>query len=79
MILPSNKKDLIKKIVEVKEICRVSVGQRAALARTQSLWLQTGRATGARAVDVSSGVETSPGIKDAAKIAAFLAAARDIA
>ena len=50
MILPSNKKDLIKKIVEVKEICRVSVGQRAALARTQSLWLQTGRATGARAL-----------------------------
>ncbi len=36
------------------------------------------RATGARAVDVSSGVETSPGIKDPGKIAAFLTAARAI-
>lgn len=33
------------------------------------------RATGARTVDVSSGVEDSPGRKSAAKIAAFLAAA----
>jgi len=28
--------------------------------------------THARAVDVSSGVETRPGVKDSAKIAAFL-------
>lgn len=34
------------------------------------------KATGAAAVDVSSGVETSPGVKDPAKIAAFIAAAK---
>lgn len=34
------------------------------------------KATGARAVDVSSGVESSPGTKDPAKIAAFVAAAK---
>ena len=32
--------------------------------------------TGARQVDVSSGVENAPGVKDAGRIAAFLAAAR---
>lgn len=33
-------------------------------------------ATGATAVDVSSGVESAPGVKDAAQIARFIAAAR---
>lgn len=34
------------------------------------------RQSGAPAVDVSSGVEASPGVKDAAKVAAFIAAAK---
>jgi phosphoribosylanthranilate isomerase len=42
---------------------------------TQANVAEALRLTGAAAVDVSSGVESAPGIKDTAKIAAFLAAA----
>lgn len=39
---------------------------------------QAVRLTGARQVDVSSGVESAPGVKDAARIAAFVAAAQGV-
>jgi phosphoribosylanthranilate isomerase len=39
---------------------------------------QAVRLTGARQVDVSSGVDAAPGVKDATKIAAFVQAARGV-
>ena len=39
---------------------------------------EAARLTGARQVDVSSGVESAPGVKDAAKIAAFVQAAAGV-
>jgi len=39
---------------------------------------QAVRLTGAQQVDVSSGVEAAPGIKDATRIAAFVQAARGV-
>ena len=36
------------------------------------------RLTGARQVDLASGVELAPGVKDAGMIAAFMAAVRDV-
>jgi len=50
MILPSSKKDLIAKAIDIKETCRASASQRAALARVQNMWIQTGQNTGQRAL-----------------------------
>ena len=44
---------------------------RSTLHQTEGI-----RLTNARQVDVSSGVESAPGVKDAARIAAFVAATR---
>jgi len=45
---------------------------------TAELLPQAVRSSGARAVDVSSGVEIRPGVKDPDKIRAFLAAAQSL-
>ena len=50
MILPSGRTALLDRMLEVKEACRASAPQRAALCRAQNLWIQTGRASGSRAL-----------------------------
>lgn len=45
---------------------------------TPEIVAQAVRLTGARQVDVSSGVESAPGVKDPAKIAAFVQAAQGV-
>jgi hypothetical protein len=50
VLLPSNKTLLTKKVQDIKEACRASASQRAALCRLQNQWIETGRANGARAL-----------------------------
>ena len=50
MILPGNKTDLLRKVLDVKEACRVSVASRAAMCRVYNLWIETGRNSGQRAL-----------------------------
>jgi hypothetical protein len=50
VILPGSKKELLKKVLDVKDACRVSAANRSALARVFNSWVQTGRADGNRAI-----------------------------
>lgn len=50
MRLPTSKPELLRKVIEVKDACRASAPQRAALCRAQSLRIETGRATGVRSL-----------------------------
>jgi hypothetical protein len=50
MILASNKAELLRQAIEIKETCRVSAPQRAALCRLQNMWVETGRPSGTRAL-----------------------------
>ncbi len=50
MILPEGHKELTAKALEIKEVCRASAGNRAAAARVQNVWIQTGSATNQRAL-----------------------------
>ena len=50
MILPTNRKDLLRKLLDVREACHSSSGQRAALAKLQNLWIQSGKASGDKAL-----------------------------
>ena len=55
--------------------CRAVPGSCPA-GSTPKMSRRRSRLSGARGVDVSSGVESAPGVKDAARIRAFVAAAR---
>jgi len=50
MILPSSKTELLRQVLNIKEACRASAGQRAALCRVHNLWVETGRDSGQRAL-----------------------------
>ena len=50
MILPDNQKDLVARIKDIVEICHVSSSQRAAVARAQNMWIQSGRDNGQKAL-----------------------------
>jgi len=50
MILPPGKAELIRKVVDVKESCRVSAPRRAAMCRALNQWIETGKADGTRAL-----------------------------
>ena len=50
MILASGKTELLRQVIDLKETCRVSASQRAALCRMQNLWVETGRSSGNRAL-----------------------------
>ena len=67
---------------------RPSIGKSFRAARSNTPWFLAGglnadnvaraiAVSGARMVDVSSGVEDAPGVKNPDKIAAFVAAARN--
>ena len=50
MLLPSSKTLLTKRTQDIKETCRASASQRAALCRLQNQWIETGRSNGNRAL-----------------------------
>ena len=50
MILPSDRSSLLRKLIQIKDDCRNSAMQRAALAKSQNLWIQSGQGTGTRAM-----------------------------
>lgn len=50
MILPDAKELLLKKVIEVKTVCRASSSRRMQTAALQDQWIETGAATGQRAL-----------------------------